>query len=131
MATPTTVTIAVSIELTMLSRNPESTSVARVRSSVNCTTITGTITQRRLRKQTIITPPSSKVEAQPNRRPSSSMYWKPSVIITGSPAIIPDGSLPTIFRSSSIVSRRGAASGSDSGSNRQTTAAIRPSALCV
>ena len=73
VAMPTTVTMAVSIELTMLSRMPDQTSEALVSSSVSCTMAIGTITQRRLRKQRMITTASSNVEAQPSRRPSSSM----------------------------------------------------------
>ncbi len=72
MAIPTTVTTAVSAELTMLRRSPDHTSVARVKRIANWTTAMGTTTHRRLRKERMITAASSTVDVQPRRQPSSS-----------------------------------------------------------
>jgi hypothetical protein len=74
IAIPTMVTIAHSIELTMLSRNPPATRTALVTQRLNVTTATGTATHRSERKQNMIVRISSALAVRPNNLPSSSRY---------------------------------------------------------
>ena len=137
VAIATTVTIAESMVETIVSLRPITASTPRVLQSARSTTASGTMSQRRLRKEASRTAPARTALAVPRRLPSRFSIANPSRSITGSPATVPAGRSAIAARRRSIASARKSASGRGAACvdvsrdatagdfSTQTTAAVR------